>query len=75
MSNSALIIRLRTQALEKLHESSMLFEQAYELLGKGKAKEAKKLRDVARTKRADSAWLMREAAKLEDPSNAIDNPE
>jgi len=68
MSNSALIIRLRKEAVDKLRESTMLFVQASEVLAKGKPVEAKKLLDAARSTRADSAWLMREATRLEENS-------
>ena len=74
MSNYALIIRLREQALAKLKESTVLFEQAYEILAEGKPKEAKKLRDAARSRRADSAWLMREANRLEENSGPPTKP-
>lgn len=74
MSNSARILNLRQQAIEKLRESTMLFEQAYEVLAAGKPAEAGKLRDVARSKRAASARIMAEAAKLVEDSTPPSKP-
>lgn len=52
----------------------MLFEQAYEVLAAGKPAEAGKLRDVARSKRAASARIMAEAAKLVEDSTPPSKP-
>ncbi len=65
MSNSALIAELRKKAIETLQESSEMFEQAATLLKTGDLQGAEAMQERARAKRADSAWLMNEASRLE----------
>src|SRR5439155_25039634 len=70
MSNSALIVELRTKALEKLQESNSIFDQAFALLHDAGISEAEQMQALARAKRAEAAWLMAEADRLENESTA-----
>jgi hypothetical protein len=65
MSNSALIAELRRKAIETLHESTEMFEQALSELKEGNLEQAEETQELARLIRADSAWLMTEASRLE----------
>ena len=65
MSNSALIGELRKKAIEKLQESTQMFERASVLRKAGNVAEAQRLRESARTKRLESSRLMAEASRLE----------
>ena len=68
MSNSERIGELRTQAIKTLRESTELFREARRKRVTGDLERAKKMEEAARSKRADSAWLMNEAGKLETKS-------
>ena len=70
MSNSALIVELRTKALEKLQESNSIFDQAFILLHDASIGEAEQMQALARAKRADAAWLMAEADRLANESTS-----
>jgi len=69
MSNSSLIVELRKKALETLQESNRMFDEA-SLLHEASVKEAEQMQVLARAKRADAAWLMAEADRLEQESIA-----
>ena len=69
MSNSSLIVELRKKALETLQESNRMFDGA-SLLQEASVKEAEQMQVLARAKRADAAWLMAEADRLEQESIA-----
>ena len=75
MSNSALIAELRMRAIETLRESTEMFEQARSQRKDGDLEGARETEESARTKRADSAWLMNEASKLEKASLPKDSPQ
>ena len=66
MKNSESNLELRKQALEELEESTELFKQALHLLEEGRNEELEQVRDVARAKRFHSAFLMRQAIRIED---------
>jgi hypothetical protein len=65
VNNSGLIKHLRTRALDKLHESSDLFDRAFSQLQEGSLEEAEKTKELARSKRNASILLMSEANNLE----------
>ena len=65
MSKSERIGGLRTQAIKTLRESTELFREARRQRMTGDLERAEKMEEAARSKRADSAWLMNEAGKLE----------
>jgi hypothetical protein len=63
--NSLIVTALRKKSLHTLHESIELFEKAFSLLSDGAEAEAEQLKEQAKAKRSEAAWLDREATRLE----------